>query len=333
MTETETPNHRYFREEVGEVAFIFLANLLNFNLDARRYMATATFNAIYKPLEERRGDLANLDDAARRQLLDLATLDILARVFMALEDLGKILLTTGKPLRDVPNVILGAGQADSLGAIGRFARRTEAEIRAAFPFIQPQEYGLEGVEAAGVERYYSGTVAVTRRMLAFLADFVDRHTWAYNKYKHGIPIILALYGQPLAQGIEGTMPIFTTAADLSKAKFILTGHLVAEKLIGLVGSVVGLSKTLIERRIQMAELGGLPPPLLCRATKVGQETKYESWGFGIFEKDIEQAFTSAFTKIMQQLHRTEIRATLNVQTDQVKTQNWVEFYTRDWRIS
>ena len=33
------------------------------------------------------------------------TLDILTKVFMAVEDLGKILLTTGKPLKEVPAVL------------------------------------------------------------------------------------------------------------------------------------------------------------------------------------------------------------------------------------
>jgi hypothetical protein len=98
MTTRAESNRKYFYDEVGESAFIFLANLHHFNLDARRLMANATFKGIYKPLEERHGDLAALDDATRRKLMDLTTLDILAKTFMALEDLGKVLLTTGKPL-------------------------------------------------------------------------------------------------------------------------------------------------------------------------------------------------------------------------------------------
>jgi hypothetical protein len=114
----QNPSRGYFYEEVGEIAYIFLANLFRFNLDARRYMANAVFNAVYKPLEERQGDLAQIDDESRRKLLDLATLDILSKVFMALEDLGKILLTVHKPLHQLPSLVLGATQNDSLRARG-----------------------------------------------------------------------------------------------------------------------------------------------------------------------------------------------------------------------
>jgi len=62
MTDQE---HPYFYNEVGEIAFIFLANLSRFNLDSRRYMAHAIFNAVYKPMERREGDLAQIDSESR----------------------------------------------------------------------------------------------------------------------------------------------------------------------------------------------------------------------------------------------------------------------------
>jgi hypothetical protein len=329
----QNPNHRYFYEEVGEIAFIFLLNLFHFNLDARRYMANAVFNGVYKPLEERQGDLAQIDDESRRKLLDLATLDILSKVFMALEDLGKLLLTLHKPLHQLPSLILGATQKDSLLAIKRHADKPAVELFHIFPFVEPKEYDLSDEQARALNDYYLRSATVAKKMLAFLADFIERHAWAYNKYKHGIPVILALGGERPAEGIDGTVPIFTDAKDLSKARFILTGRLVAEKLVGVAGSVVDLSKALVERRLQMAELGGLPPPLLCHGRDMGDTTSYEAWEFGQVKKESEQILTLVLNQTLGQLRRTKIEATLNVRIDNQKLKDLVSFYLRDWRIA
>ncbi|MBI4479632.1 MAG: hypothetical protein HY651_06380 [Acidobacteria bacterium] len=334
MYQVETnPNHKYFAEQVGQIAFIFLANLYRFNLDSRRHMAAAEFNGIYKPLERREGDLAALEDENRRQLMDLVTLDILTKTFMAIEDLGKILLTTGKSIKDMPNTILDAGQNDSLNAIATFEKKSEQELYKIFPFLHRRIYGLDGAEAEAVERYWFQTAGSAKRMLAFLKEFIDRHVWAYNKYKHGIPIILAMNSQPICLGINGAVPIFTSTADLSRVKIILTGDLIAEKLIGLTDSIVGLSKALVERRLQQAELGGTPPLLLAHTLDVGATTEFKAWGFGKFDNDTEQKFNAAFQRVMAQMKRTKIEATLNVQTDPSKLQDLVEFYRRDWRVA
>jgi len=75
---------KYFNEEVEPAAFVFLSNLQRFNLDSRSYMANTIYNAVYVPVEKRSGEFANIDENSRTQLLDLATLDILAKVFLAM---------------------------------------------------------------------------------------------------------------------------------------------------------------------------------------------------------------------------------------------------------
>jgi hypothetical protein len=325
--------HEYFFDEVGEIAFIFLANLNRFNLDSRRYMANAIFNAVYLPLERREGELAGIDAESRRQLLDLATLDILAKVFMALEDLGKILLATGEAMKRVPAIILDAAQSHSLDAISRYSRKTDKELLAAFPFVHPREYGLAGAEEDAIKAYSLYHAGALKKILTFVGEFVDRHAWAYNKYKHGIPIILAMPSPPLPAGIDGPVPIFTSAADLKNAKFVLTGRAVVDKLIGFLGSVVSISKLLVERRLQIAELGGMPPPLLCHVTKQGTENTYQPFSWGHFDETTSKTFTAAFQTTMQVMKHTNIEATLNVESDASRIEDWVKFYTRpDWRI-
>ena len=333
MNELNDSNRRkFFYTEVTEIAFIFLANLLHFNLDSRRYMANAVFNAVYTPLECRQGELAQIDEKSRRQLLDLATLEILTKVFMAVEDLGKLLLTTGKPLKAVPATMLDASQNDSLRAITRYSQQTEQQLMGVFPFLHPRKYGLVGEAESAVLAYNLQHAATLKKTLGFAADFVHRHTWAYNKYKHGLSIILAMRAQPLAQGIDGTVPIFTNASDLRSAKFILTGHAVVEKLIGFLGSIVDLSKTLVERKLQIAELGGTPPLLLCRTSDKENAITFEPYGWGKFEEGSEKVFTAAFQKTIETVTRTKIVATLNVNSDPAQIQDWVNFYLRDWRV-
>ncbi len=328
----DSDRHKFFNNEVGQVAFIFLANLLQFNLDSRRYMANAIFNAVYTPVETRKGEFAQIDEAGRRQLLDLATLDILTKVFMAAEDLGKILLTTGKPLRDVPTTMLGASQSDSLAAITRYSQNTEERLNGVFPFIHPRRYGLVSEEESTVLAYYLVHATALKKILAFAADFLQRHIWAYNKYKHGLPIILAMQAQPLSSGIDSVVPIFADASDLGSAKFILTGRLVVEKMIGFLKSIVSTSKMLVERKLQIAELGGTPPILLCHGTGNGNEITFTPHGWGEYDEAYEKVLTVAFHKTIGTATRTRIEATLKVNADAAKIQDWVNFYLRDWRV-
>jgi hypothetical protein len=330
---TEKDRHKFFYEEVGEIAFIFLANMMRFNLDSRRYMANAIFNGIYTPVEDRQGELAQIDENSRRQLLDVVTLDILTKVFMAVEDLGKILLTTGKPLKAVPATMLDASQIDSLAAITRYSQKTERQLMEVFPFLHPREYGLAGEHESAILSYNQHHAAMFKKILTFAADFVQRHTWAYNKYKHGLSMILAMHSEPLAPGIDGTVPIFTNASDLTNGNFILTGHAVVDKLIGFLGSIVELSQNLVERKLQIAELGGTPPLLLCHTSENGNQIMFRPYGWGTFDEASQKASVAAFDKTIGAVTRTKIVATLNVNADPVKIQDWVNFYSRDWRVT
>jgi hypothetical protein len=202
------------------------------------YAANAIFNAVYLPLDRREGEMAKLDDAARRQLMDLATLEILSKAFMAIEDLGKVLICAGKQPKDMPLSMLGAGEADSLTAIKKYAKKSEPQLFSMFPFVNPKEYGLNADESKLLFAYYQRCEAVAKKTLTFLVEFIDRHKSAHDKYKHWLPIIVAMGEKPPAEGIDGTMPIFTDTTDLSKVKFILTGPAVVDKLIGLTASVV-----------------------------------------------------------------------------------------------
>jgi hypothetical protein len=144
---------------------------------------------------------------------------------------------------------------------------------------------------------------------------------------------MAMSSSSLPPGIDGPIPIFTSATDLQNAKFVLAGHGVVDKLIGFLSSVVSISKDLVERRLQITEMGGMPPPLLCHTTEQGAAQSYEAYSWGVFDEATNKPFTDAFRKVMQIMGRTNVEATLNVTLDPSRVEDWVKFYTRsDWRI-
>ncbi len=133
---TEREQHRHFQKDFTQETFIFLSNLLSFNLDSRRLMANATLNALYKPLKNREGDFNKLDDISRTRLLNLTTLEILSKVYMALEDLGKILISANRPLREFPESFVTLEQKRSLSAFGDCARKPEQDICSMFSLVE-----------------------------------------------------------------------------------------------------------------------------------------------------------------------------------------------------
>ena len=203
-----------------------------------------------------------------------------------------------------------------------------------FPFRHPRgEYDLVGEEAQAVEEYNIKHARTLKNMLAFASEFIDRHTWAYNIYKHGISVILAMETMALPEGVDGVVPIFTSGSNLQDIKFILTGPTIAEKLTGFLDSISGISKSLLERRLQMAELGGTSLPLLAHMSSTGNQLVFTPYSWGQkFEKRTTDVFTGVFHRIVGAIERTPIEATLHVDINRSRLEDWVRFYQNDWRV-
>jgi hypothetical protein len=144
--------------------------------------------------------------------------------------------------------------------------------------------------------------------------------------------MVGLESQAPAMSIDGAVGIFRDGKDIKNAGFMLVGDKVIERLIGFVDDVVFFSKLLVERRLQMAELGGTPPPLLCHGTETGSSIKYDAMIVGGIDKDLEARVTPIFEKIIQSLKRTKITVTVDVAIDRQKLQDSVDFYMREWKI-
>jgi hypothetical protein len=307
----------YFEEHVGQEALIFLLNLFHFNLDSRLHIANGTFNAIYKPIQDRTGDLAALDERTRRQLLDLVTLEILSKAFMAMEDLGKILLSGGKSPKDFPNIVLDCGQDDSLQAIGRLASMDPLELAPIVPFLHPREYGLSGPQEASVQRYNISNLSAMKVKLAFIARFANRHRWAYNKYKHGIPIMLGMEGTLLPDGVDGAVPVITGKDHL---ELMLVGPRIVDRFLEVLVLTVQFSKTLVERKIQTVQLGGQPPLSLCHSQKDGDHEQWTPWSLVTASAEDKPVLEEVFQRTLGARNSTKVEATFKVNIEHTKLQ-------------
>jgi len=323
---------RYLNDEFTMETYLFFANLGSFNLYSRLFMANAIRNAVYTPLLRREGELANIDAPNRQRLLNVTTLEILAKVFMALEDLGKILIAAQDPLREFPRTFVTLEQKRSLDAFRVLTRKPEEDLYPIVPFWRSEQYGLTGERAKALDAYNSHTTVHIKKFLAFIADFIDKHGAAYNRYKHGMPVIVSMEGDALAEGIESLVMIIRDGKDMHNVGMLLTGPVVIEKFIVLLNHVVKLSKFLIDRRVQMAESGGIPLPLLCETQNLAEgSVNYLPWVFAGFDSRLDAQVQAASDEIHAALGgRVEI--TLDLRTDRSKLDEWIKFYQQDWRI-
>ena len=164
------PNREHFITEFTADTFAFLANLLQFNLDSRRFVVDAMTGGLYGPLERREGQFEGIEPLARQRLLSLITLAILSTVYMALEDLGKILRLHKEPLREFPNRFVRLTQESSLSAFQELSTVPERSLLNVFPLWKPEWYGIGGQEATALNDYNIRVARITKQFLAFLAD-------------------------------------------------------------------------------------------------------------------------------------------------------------------
>jgi len=325
------PNREHFITEFTADTFAFLANLLQFNLDSRRFVVDAMTGGLYGPLERREGQFEGIEPLARQRLLSLITLAILSTVYMALEDLGKILRLHKEPLREFPNRFVRLTQESSLSAFQELSTVPERSLLNVFPLWKPEWYGIGGQEATALNDYNIRVARITKQFLAFLADFHRRHNLAYNRYKHGMAIFTSLQGQRPAEGIDGLAAI---ARDVNQTVrnvgFILVGRKVIERLKGLLNSVVGFAKVLVERRLQMAEFGGTPLPLLCSSTETDGRAAYVPRTVFGGDEEPPEVLISIFRTTLDRLDWVKITVNLDAEVKEATLNEAVEFYARGW---
>jgi hypothetical protein len=203
------------------------------------------------------------------------------------------------------------------------------EIAYILPFFHPREYGLSGSDEASVQRYNESNLTALKVRLAFLARFADRHRWAYNKYKHGIPIMLGMEGNLLPDGVDGAVPVITGKDHL---ELMLVGPRIVDKFLEVLGLTIQVSKALVERKIQTVQLGGKPPLPLCHTQKDGEREQWVPWSFITASAEDKAVLENIFQKTLGAGNSTKVEATFKVNIEHTKLQALVDFYFRDWNL-
>jgi hypothetical protein len=111
-----------------------------------------------------------MDDLSRARLLNLTTLEILSKVYMALEDLGKILISGTRPPRQFAESFVTLEQKRSLAAFEQLSGKPGHDLYSIFPLWKPEGYGLKGNEAKALSEYNQKIAIFTGKVLAFFAD-------------------------------------------------------------------------------------------------------------------------------------------------------------------
>lgn len=320
---------RWFEENYTTATYQLLFNLLRFNLQSRAEIAGAIQKAMYGPIHRREGEYAKLPEPQRQLYLGLATTEVLSNVMMAIEDFGRIILASRRAYKDMPPALVDASPGKSLDVFASLAKQSERELWSVFPFNDPAAYGLKGDDATAFAAYYDGNAVVLKRFVTFVKDFIDRHEFAYMKYKHGMPVVMGLKTAPLAEGIEGVIAIHSRPDDASRVKALLVGPTVMTKLTSLLDTVIRLSRSVVERHLQVAEFLGALPPVLLAGAPSSEGRRFDAYAYGgAFNPTVDRVGR----QLLQTMERVNIDVTLNVEAEPDALKGLLDFYRQEWRF-
>lgn len=322
---------RWFDEDFGVPTFVMLATLLR-NIDSRRLALNAVQNTLFWPAYRREGEYAKVPEAGRQKILELATLEVVSKVFMAIEDLGRLVVATRRPLRDLWQAILTVEPGRALATFASWRTRDLTQYETLFPFAPPSRYGLTGDDARVLVRYYRENARVVKGLFRFLPRFIARHDFAYNRYKHGMPILTGVQWEPLEEGIDGFVPVQSDPRDLRRTKALLVGPKVMVRLAETARVTIEVSRILIERRLQMAEFGGLVPPVLLRKAATPEGPRYDAFGLGrpdgTFDPDLDRLGRA----IVARMESMDIQVQL-AHPPKTALEDQLAFYRRPWLLA
>lgn len=277
MGEREAEEYRTFVEREFGINTLFLfRNYLSFGLKSRLELLNL-HSFLFEELSKG-PRFSRFSDNLKIVIKRLICLEALSKVMMFIEELGAFCIAFQGDLKDLPKKILSYTQ----GELDRFYRDAEKANLAFFlkiwDYPEPDELTSIQDEKELLSKVMNNNAIFLKHTILLAKRFRDRHRTTYNKYKHGIPMILDLQlttGKP-PEGFDSIAVIHDKDQPFKRLFGTLVGKNPLDRYLRLQGSIFDLLTSLIERRLLKLDFDGVRfPPRELFFKKAGTYTDSE----------------------------------------------------------
>lgn len=308
--------------------YFLLKTFNHFNLDSRAIVARALAEEVYQAMDAKTGHFATLNEVSRRFAMDLIAIEIMSTVFMALEDFGKLLNVTKSPTKLWPEMLIATKEGRALSELEAAKPLSTDRVKQILCLKEASAYGLTDPDGI-LTRYHEHVTDELNRVFDRAARFVLLHRLAYDRYKHGNPVLFGMSGRSPAPGIEGPVAILKRPPSKKEGEIVLVGPVVIQRQLRLVDRVTHMSKMICQRWMQVAEFGGLPPLVLARVEPVEGQNAVRANYFTSMPEDIKPPLNALATRATSGLEWTPVEIGFEAQVQNALLDGLVKFYTED----
>jgi hypothetical protein len=320
----------WFEKEFTVSTYMTLESLWSVSLDSRRRLAQDTADRLFWPVARGQGVTPIPHSPVRAQQMIIAELQVLSLVFMAIEDLGRIVHAVQRPMPEFPRELMSVSSRSALALFAKLASASPRRWWRIFPFASPQSYGLKGGDAAAFARYNDACGKAGKQLFALVAEFVRRNGPVFEHYAHGGTFSAAAQVVSGTAGIDYVVGVQTQPNKPDTLTSLPVGPLVMERMLLLIGQLVSFSRLLLERRMQIAEFVGQTPPVLLSGRPASGGRLLDAFTLGgvPFERAVDQQGRA----ILAGMERVDIRVSVQAEVDEVGFGDHVAFFQRDWTL-
>jgi hypothetical protein len=320
---------KWFETNFTVSTYMTLESLWSVSLDSRRALAQDTADRLFWPAARAPEGAADPLSPVRARQMIIAELQLLLFVFLAIEDLGRIVNAVQRPMPDFPRELMSVSPSQALRTFAKLAKRPARRLWNVFPFTPPRSYGLKGRDAAAFTRYNNASANAARQLFALVAEFIRRNGPVYEHYVHGGTFSHAAQAVGGTPGIDYVVGVQTRPDKPDTLASLPVGPLVIERMLLLISQLVSFSRLLVERRMQIAEFVGKVPPVLLAGRPASGGRLLDAFTLGgvPFERVVDQQGRA----ILAGMERVDIRVKVQAEVD-VGFKDHVAFFQRDWTL-
>jgi hypothetical protein len=320
----------WFEREFTVSTYMTLESLWSVSLDSRRALAQDTADRLFWPPARGQGGEAETLSPLRARQMIIAELQVLSFVFLAIEDLGRIVNAVQRPMPEFSRALMSVSSTRALETFAKLANGSPRRLWKIFPFASPRSYGLKGRDAEAFSRYYDASANAAKQLFALVAEFVRRNEPVYQHYVHGGTFSRAAQAVGGTPGIDYVVGVQTQPDKPDILTSLPVGPLVMERMLLLISQLVSFSRVLVERRMQIAEFVGKIPPVLLAGRPASGGRLLDAFTLGRvpFEHVVDQQGRT----ILAGMERVDIRVNVQAEVEEIGFKDHVAFFARDWTL-